>query len=341
MDKRSWTAVARLIAVLAVLALAVGAAACGDDDDSSSGGGGGSGSSTQSSDVGDKKVYLNAYAKVIQYFRDWHEGASAEAKKKGWSVEQDYGNFTPEQQVSQVQSALVKRPDAILVTPIDEKSLEPVLRQAKQQGVKVVTIGATVSDDSLVDSFVARENYDLGVQKAKWVIDQLGNKGKVGVVHGIRGLTFSEEQKKGYADTLGKSNLEVVDGPFAGAFSSDKGLDVTQNMLTKNPDLDAIIYDNDDLALGGIQAAKERNIPMDKILIVGTDGGSAALKVVEKGDLDMTMSLCGYREGISGIDTAEKVFQGNAEKRVVSHIEMFTPDNIKKKQSGMTREDCA
>jgi ABC-type sugar transport system substrate-binding protein len=349
MEKRSRTAMVRLMAVLAVLALALGAVACGgDDDDSSSGGGGSSsGTSTQASsdsgsDLSGKKVYLNAYAKVIQYFRDWHEGATAEAKKLGASsVDQDYGNFTPEQQVSQVQSALVKRPDVILVTPIDEKSLEPVLRQAKDQGAKVITIGATVADDSLVDSFVARENYDLGVTKAQWVIDQLGNKGKVGIVHGIRGLTFSEEQKKGYADTLKKSNLEVVDGPFAGAFSSDKGLDVTQNMLTKNPDLNAIIYDNDDLAIGGIQAAKERNIPMDKILIVGTDGGSAALKVVEKGDLDMTMSLCGYKEGISGIDTAVKALQGSAPKRVVSHIEMFTPDNIKEKQSSMTREDCA
>jgi ABC-type sugar transport system substrate-binding protein len=341
MEKRSWTAVVRLMAVLAVLALALGAAACGDDDDSGGSSSGGGSTTSQSSDVGAKKVYLNAYAKVIQYFRDWHEGATAEAKKKGWSVESEYGNFTPEQQVSQVQSALVKRPDVIVVTPIDEKSLEPVLRQAKSQGAKIITVGATVEDESIPDSFVARENYDLGVQKAKWVIDQLGDKGKVGVVHGIRGLTFSEEQKKGYADTLGKSNLTVVDGPYAGAFSSDKGLDITQNMLTKNPDLDAIIYDNDDLALGGIQAAKERGIPQSKILIVGTDGGSAALKVVEKGDLDMTISLCGYREGISAIDTAEKVFQGNAPKRVVSHTEMFTPDNIKQKQSSMTREDCA
>jgi ABC-type sugar transport system substrate-binding protein len=327
--------------MLAVLALSLGAVACGDDDNSDSGGGGGT--STGASDGGGeaRDVYLNAYAKEIQYFRDWHEGATAEAEKLGWSVESEYGNFSPEQQVQQVQNQIVKKPDVMLITPIDEKSLEPVLREARNAGIKVVTVGTTVSDESLFDSFVSRENYELGVIKAKFVIDKLGGKGKVGIIHGIRGLTFSEEQKKGYADTLKDSGLEVVDGPFAGGFSSDLGLDTTQNMLTKNQDLDAIIYDNDDLALGGIQAAKERNIDMKDILILGTDGGSAALDVVEQGDLDMTISLCGYREGISAINTAQKVFDGNAERRVVSHVEVLTPDDIKEKRASMEREDCA
>jgi ABC-type sugar transport system substrate-binding protein len=324
--------------VLTVLALALGVAACGDDESDSGGGS----SAEQTSDAGEKrKVYLNAYAKEIQYFRDWHEGATAAAKELGWEVESEYGNLTPEQQVQQVENQIVKQPDVMLITPMDEKSLEPVLREARNADIKIITVGATVADESLVDSFVARENYDLGVEKAKFVIDELGDKGKVGIIHGIRGLTFSEEQKKGYADTLKDSGLTVVDGPFAGGFSSDLGVDTTQNLLTPNPDLDAIIYDNDDLALGGIQAAKQSGIAMDDILILGTDGGAAALDVVQKGDLDMTISLCGYREGMSAIETAQKVFEGTAEKRVVSHVETFTPENIKQKQSELTREDCA
>lgn len=337
METRRWSRWARIVTLLAVATLVFGVVACGDDDEGSGGaattGEGGGGEA--------KKVYLNAYAKEIQYFRDWHEGATARAKELGWTVEGEYGNLTPEQQVQQVQNQIVKKPDVMLITPMDEKSLEPVLREAKNAGIKIITVGATVSDDSLVDSFVARENYDLGVEKAKFVIDELGGKGKVGIIHGIRGLTFSEEQKKGYADTLKGSGLEVVDGPFAGGFSSDLGLDLTQNLLTKSQDLDAIIYDNDDLALGGIQAAKERKIAMDDILILGTDGGSAALEVVEKRDLDMTISLCGYREGISAIDTAQQALEGSAEKRVVSHVETFTPDNIVEKQGSLEREDCA
>jgi ABC-type sugar transport system substrate-binding protein len=323
----------KMLGTFGVLASVCALAACGGDD-----GGGGS----ESSGGGEaKKVYLNAYAQEIQYFRDWHDGATAEAEKLGWTVESEFGNTTPEQQVQQVQNQIVKKPDVMVVTAIDEKSLEPVFRDARNAGIKIITVGGTVSDDSLVDSFVARENYDLGVEKAKYVIDELGGKGKVGIIHGIRGLTFSADQERGYNDTLKGSGLEVIDGPYAGGFSSDLGLDTTQNMLTRNRDLDAIIYDNDDLALGGIQAAKERGIAMDDILMVGTDGGDAALKTVERGDLDMTISLCGYREGISAIRTAQKALEGDAEKRVVSHVETFTADNIKQKQKELTKEDCA
>ena len=111
--------------------------------------------------------------------------------------------MTPEQQVQQVENALVQQPDAIIVTPIDEESLVPVLQQAADQDVAVITLGATVSDPEVITSFVARDNLHIGRQKAQYVVDQLGGKGKVGIIHGIRGLTFTEEQAKGYEEVLG------------------------------------------------------------------------------------------------------------------------------------------
>jgi ABC-type sugar transport system substrate-binding protein len=326
------------IAAIAVLALAGGLAACGGDDDNSSSNGGGS--------TAGKKVYLNAYAQVIQYFQDWEAGATARGNQLGWDVTGEFGNVTPEQQVQQVQNALVKQPDAIIVTPIDEESLNPVLQQAKDQGVKVITVGATSSNPDLVTSFVARDNTQIGVDKAQYMIDALHGQGKVGIVHGIRGLTFSEDMAKAYADTLAKApGIQVVDGPFTGGFSADLGLDATANLLSANPDLNGIIYDNDDLALGGVEAVKNAGIPLDQFQIVGTDGGEPAIKAVEAGDIDMTVALCGYREGISAANTLNTFFEnGSGPKRVVSPVEIFTTANAKQKFAelgiGTTREKC-
>jgi ABC-type sugar transport system substrate-binding protein len=331
---RPW--LSTLVAVI-VLALAVGFVACGGDDDE--GGGGGDGAAAQG-----KRIYLNAYAQEIQYFRDWHDGATARAKELGWKVESEYGNGTPEQQVQQIQNQIVKRPDAILLTAIDEKSPEPALRQAKDGGAQIITIGGTVADDSLLLSFVSRDNYGIGKQKAEYVVEQLGGKGTVGIIHGIRGLTFSQDQARGYEDVLSKeSGLEVIDGGYAGGFSGDLGLDKTSNLLTRNPDVDAIIYDNDDLAIGGAEALQERNIALDDVLIIGTDGGKAALDAVEKGTLDMTISLCGFREGASAVDVLAKFYETKQAppKRVVSKVEMFTTDNATEKRRSLSREDCA
>jgi ABC-type sugar transport system substrate-binding protein len=317
---------------IAILVLAGGLAACGGDDDDDEGGGGGEA----------KSVYLNAYAQEIPYFRNWHDGATARAEQLGWTVESEFGNTTPEQQVQQVENAIVKQPDAIVITPIDEESITPALQQAKDQGIEVITVGATTGDDSVPTSFVARDNVKLGRDKAQFVVDQLGGKGKVGIIHGIRGLTFSEDQADGYQEVLSKeSGIEVVDGPYAGGFTADLGLATTENMLTANPDLDAIIYDNDDLALGGIEAAKGRGISPDEIVIVGTDGGDPALDAVERGDMDMTISLCGFREGRSAIDTLNTFYEeGNVDQRVVSHVEVFTTQDAAEKRAELTPEEC-
>ncbi len=328
------------IVAIAVVALAGGLAACGSSNDSSSS------SNGSSSSTAGKKVYLNAYAGVIQYFRDWEAGATARGDQLSWDVTGEFGNVTPEQQVQQIQSELVKQPDAMIITPIDEESLNPVLQQAKDQGVKIIMVGATSSNPDLVTSFVARDNYQIGVDKAQYMIDALHGHGTVGIVHGIRGLTFSEDMARAYRATLAKApGIKVVDGPFTGGFSADLGLNATANLLSANPDMNGIIYDNDDLALGGVQAVKNAGIPLDKFEIIGTDGGTPALHAVANGDIDMTVALCGYREGISAANTLNTFFEnGSGPKRVVSPVEIFTTANANQKIAdlgiGKTREKC-
>ena len=328
-----------VVSAVVVIALASGLAACGGGSSNDSSGSG-------SSSTAGKKVYLNAYAQVIQYFRDWEAGATNRGDQLGWDVTGEFGNVTPEQQVQQIQSELVKQPDAMIITPIDEESLNPVLQQAKGQGVKIIMVGATSSNPDLVTSFVARDNYQIGVDKAQYMIDALHGHGKVGIVHGIRGLTFSEDMAKAYKATLAKApGIQVVDGPYTGGFSADLGLNATANLLSANPDMNGIIYDNDDLALGGVQAVKNAGIPLNQFQIVGTDGGTPALRAVAKGDIDMTVALCGYREGISAANTLNTFFEnGSGPKRVVSPVEIFTTANADQKIAdlgiGKTREKC-
>ena len=324
----------RATAAIAVLALAGGLGACGGDDDE----GGGDGSSGEP-----KTVYLNAYAQEIPYFQDWHAGATARAEELGWEVTNEFGNVTPEQQVQQIENALVQQPDGIIATPIDEESLVPVLREAADQEVAFIGVGATVSDPAVVTSFVARDNYDLGVQTAKWVTEELNGEGKIGIIHGIRGLTFTEDRADGFTDVFDKEpGIEVVEGPYTGGFSADLGLDAAANMLTRDPDLDGIIFDNDDLALGGVEAIKNAGIDLDEFIVTGADGGEVALDAVEKGIIDFTINLCGYREGISAVDTLNTYFEeGEVDKRVVSEVEEFTTENATEKRQELDqREEC-
>jgi ABC-type sugar transport system substrate-binding protein len=324
---------ALLVAVVALL-LSIGLAACGGNG----GSGGGSGGSAD----GPKTIALNMYSREIPYFQEILKGMQEEAKKYNWKIDATFANNDPTQQINQIQNAVTTQPDAMVVVPIDENAIVPPIQQAKSANIPVMTMGDNIGEAGREAqlAFLGVNYEDLGKEKAQYVIDKLGGKGKVGWIHGIRGLNFSEQQVAGGKPVFDSSGVQVIDGPYTGAFSSDKGLDATQNLLSREPDVNALFFDNDDIALGGIKAVADRGIKPDDILIVGTDGGPAALDAVKKGDLDATFSLCGFAQGKQVIDVLHKKLVDGVDPQplIYTHTLLFTPDNIdqniKKVQSG-------
>ena len=319
-------------ATVAALIAITGLAACGGDDDSSG------------SESGDGlTVYLNEYTREIPYFQEIAKGLDEEAATLGWTVDKTYGNADPAQQVDQIQNAIVTQPDAMVIIPIDEEAITPAMREATAAGIPVAAMGDDIADPSARDFFLGVDYEAMGEQKAQWLVDELGGEGKIGFIHGIRGLHFTEAQVEGAGSVFAENpDIEVVDGPYTGGFSSDLGLKATENLLARDPDLDAIYYDNDDLALGGIQAIEESGINPDDILVIGTDGGPAALDAVKAGDIDYTISLCGFAQGKQVIEVLNDQISNDVqpEETIFTETLIFTPDtydeNITKVESG----DC-
>lgn len=329
-----------LIALLfALCLLTLGVAACGSDDNE---GGGSSGSAEQTSD-GPKTIAVNQYSREIPYFQEMLKGMQEKAKEYGWTIDATFANNDPQQQIDQVSNAITKKPDGLVVIPIDEQAIVPPIRQAKEAGIPVITMGDNIAEDArdAQTAFIGVNYEELGKEKAEWTVDQLNGKGKVGWIHGIRGLNFTEAQIRGATPVWeANSGIDLKDGPYTGAFSSDKGLTATENLLSRDPNLDAIVFDNDDIALGGIKALEGRGIKPDEVLTVGTDGGPAALDAVKAGDLDMTLSLCGFKQGKLAMETYRELFANGKQPapEILTKTEMFTPDNIaeeiKKVESG-------
>ena len=298
MERRSFS---RALAVPLTLVTVFAFGACGSDDNNSS-----SSSSTSGSD-GPKTIAVNQYTRDIPYFQEMLKGIQQEADKLGWKVEATFANTDPTQQINQIQNAITKKPDAMIVVPIDENAIVPPMRAAKNAGVPVMTMGDNVAESGRDAQllFLGVDYTDLGKEKANLIVDELGGKGSVGWIHGIRGINFDERQIKGATPVFEAApGIKVVDGPYAGAFSSDAGLKATENLLSRNSNLDAMLFSNDDIALGGIQAIKEKGLK--DVFTVGTDGGPAALDAVKKGDLDVTISLCGFAQGVQAMEVLKK-----------------------------------
>jgi ABC-type sugar transport system substrate-binding protein len=321
-----------LLACIVGLFMVVGLTACGSDDKSSTSSGGGSGEKAAGDD-GPKTIAVNMYSREIPYFQEILKGLETEAKKYNWTIKATFANNDPTQQINQVQNAVTTQPDAMVVVPIDENAIVPPIQQAKAANVPVMTMGDNVAEsgrDAQL-AFLGVDYVQLGKEKAQYIVDQLKGKGKVGWIHGIRGLNFSERQVEGATPVFKAApGITVVDGPYTGSFSSDKGLSATENLLSRDPNLDALYFDNDDIALGGIQALTDRGISHDKILVVATDGGPPALEAVKQGDLDATFSLCGYAQGVKTIDVLHEYLVNGVkpEPLIYTKTLLFTKANV-------------
>lgn len=314
---------------VALLLAMVGISGCGSNGDDGEGA---------------RTLEVNMYSRELPYFQEIVDGVQAQAEEFDWSVEVTFGQTDPELQFNQIQSTITQQPDGIIMTPVDRDGLVPVVQQADEAGIDVVTVADDLSEEGqpFQLAYVGVQYEELGAQKAQFLVDELDGEGTVGFIHGIRGLHFTEAQDDGATEVFDENpDIEVIDGPYTGAFSTLAGLDAAQNLLTRDPNIDALYFDNDDIALGGIQAAKERGIPMDDIVIIGTDGGAPALEAVEAGDLDYTISVCGYATGLRAVEVLNSTFEGEEVPPFVPiETEVFTPDNIEEKLDELGREDC-
>jgi ABC-type sugar transport system substrate-binding protein len=289
---------------------------------------------------------LNVYSRALPYYQDLVAGAEKTAKKLGVTLDVTYGETDPQLQYDQVENAVTSAPDGLIVAPIDQVALIPVIQMASENGVPVVTVGDNLAEEgrSFQLTFVGTEYEAVGKQKAEFIVDALGGQGKVAVIHGIRGLHFTEGQWADGALPVFEANpgITLIDGGYTGQFTTDAGLAATENLLTANPDLDAIYFDNDDLALGGVLALQQRGISLQDIVAIGTDGGAPARQAVAAGELDMTISICGYVTGVRAVEVLTAYLRDgdSPPAHVQTDTLTVTPDTAAEAEKVVERGEC-
>lgn len=310
--------------LLAVVATAGLIAGCGGGDDTGS---------------DDTRIAASLYSRDVPYYQAVAAGIEDQAKEYGWELNLNFSQPDPEQQTSAIETQLATNPDGLIMVPIDGEAMIPAAQQALDKDIPVISTGDDLADEAARSAYVGGDFVDYGRKKAEWIVGELNGKGKVGIVHGIRGITFTEHQNEGALEVFGENpGITVVDGPYAGGFSAELGLNAAQNLLTANPDLDAIYFDNDDLALGGAQAVVDRGLNADQVLIVGTDGLEAGLAGLKKGEIDFTLAQCATEQGREAVETLKKQIDGeDTESVVLTPVFEVTPDNLAEYEE---REEC-
>lgn len=251
---------------------------------------------------------------------------------------EDAQNDVSKQQ-SQIQNFIAAGVDAIIVNPVDTDATIAMSKIAADAGIPLVYVNrepVNVNELPEKQSFVASEEVVAGTLEAKEVCRLLGGKGKAVVMMGELSNQGARMRTKAVHDVVATDEckgIEIVEEQTAN-WQRTQGADLVTNWLSSGLEFNAVIANNDEMAIGAAQALKAAGKDMKDYVVAGVDATQDALAAMEAGDIDVTVFQNAAGQGKGALDAALKIAKGESvEKKVYIPFELVTPENLKDYQA--------
>ncbi|EJB08214.1 ABC-type sugar transport system, periplasmic component [Rhizobium leguminosarum bv. trifolii WSM597] len=238
-----------------------------------------------------------------------------------------------ELQKKQVAELVARKVDALIVLLADgdlAAQLTPIAFGAGIPLVYVNNVPANVLDLPPNQAVVASDEKQSGFLQAKEVCRLLNGRGNVAVLIGEPFHAAARARTEDVDDVLATpecNGLKVVERQTA-YWSPDFAEAQVQEWLTAGVEFDAILANNDDMALGAIRALKHSASTKD-VIVAGIDAIHPALEAMKAGELAVTVFQNAAAQGEGAVDAALKLAQGQKVPRENDiPFELVTPQNV-------------
>lgn len=239
------------------------------------------------------------------FFVTLKEGAEKEASKLGYNLVVLDSQNDPSKELSNVEDITVRGAKVLLINPTDSTAVANAVRVANKKNIPVITLDRGAAQGDVV-SHIASDNVAGGKMAGDFIAEKLGDNAKVIQLEGIAGTSAARERGEGFKQAVQAHKFEILASQPAD-FDRTKGLNVMENLLTAQPNVQAVFAQNDEMALGAIRAVQAAN---KSVLIVGFDGTDDGVKAVKSGKLGATIAQQPDLIGALGVQTADKIIKG-------------------------------
>jgi len=218
------------------------------------------------------------------------------------------GRYDALVQQEQFETMITQGYDAIIFVPIDIEAGAAAVQAASDAGIPVFGSNTRVNSD-LLNSYVGSNDVQSGYMEAKYVLDKIGCDGNVVIIEGPIGQSAQIQRLEGNQKALAECpNVSVVEQQTAN-WSRAEAQTLMENWLTAHPDdIAGVIGQNDEMALGAIEAIKAAGLNVTDFAIAGIDGVTDALLAVKAGDMASILQD-GAAQAQGALDLAIKAVQ--------------------------------
>ena len=236
------------------------------------------------------------------------EGAQAKAAELGVDLTVLSADQDAATQISQIEQCVSEGFDAILFEPVDPDGLRDAAKAAADAGVIVINVVSVCTDweSAGIAAISCGNNVKAGENEMQHVADLLGGKGNVAFLTGPSAVTDALDRLEGYRNILAKyPDIKEVVAPADCEWDTAKAQATVESWLSAY-DLDAIVCENDGMAVGAGNAAGANS----GIIITGVDGTPDGYEAIEDGRMTGTVAQDGGIMAAGGLEAAVTLLNG-------------------------------
>ena len=199
--------------------------------------------------VFDDKWLSYLYDGINQY-----DKAHKEVEVKMVDAKNDSGK-----QMSQVDTFITQGVDAIIINPVDTDAVEPMVDAANQANIPVVIVNRMPSEKVMkkIYAYVGSESLEAGTIQMKKVAELLGGKGDIGLMNGTLGQESVVKRTQGNKDVVKQNPSMKIVREASADYQRSQGMTLMENWIQSGQHFDAIVANNDEMAIGAIMALDE------------------------------------------------------------------------------------
>ncbi|RMU23387.1 Sugar ABC transporter, periplasmic sugar-binding protein [Pseudomonas amygdali pv. lachrymans] len=237
-------------------------------------------------------------------------------------------------QLDQVKDLINKKVDALIVNPVDTAATARITKDAVAAGIPLVYVNRRPDDPKLPAGVatVTSDDMEAGRLQAQYIADKLKGKGSVMILLGDLANNSTQNRTKGIKEVLAKYPDIKIDQEQTGIWLRQKGMDLTNDWLTQGRKFNAVLANNDEMAIGAAMALKQAGVDVDKgsVLVAGVDGTPDGLSAVTKGDLAVSVFQDAKGQADGAIDAAVKMAKKEKvePQAIIIPYRLITPENV-------------
>ena len=254
--------------------------------------------------TGDKTIGLSISTLNNPFFVTLNDAAKAKADSLQAKLTVVDAQNDASKQAADVEDLIQQGVKLIIINPVDSAAVASAIESANKAGIPVITVDRSAGGGKVI-SHIASDNVAGGKLAGEYMLKSIAAGSDVAMLEGVAGSSAAIERGEGFTKAV-KGKVKIVASQTAD-FDRSKGLSVMENILQANPNIKAVFAQNDEMALGALEAIAAAK---KDIMVIGFDATADAVAKVKEGKLAATVEQQPKLIGEQAIDAAVKYLSG-------------------------------